>query len=265
MPHYRVEALARGLRILSVFSEGQRSLRITDIARLSGLPVPTAFRLLRTLEEEGFIERGTDSVYVPGVAVLSLGFAALRSSSVVEAADKPLRDLAASTGETVNLAVLVASEILYLQRILNTDLVIANLQLGSRLPACCTSMGKLLLACLPEAQLRERVDEAGLSACKGPRAARTFAELDQRLAEIRDRGWAMQDEEVAHGLRSIAAPVRDSTRRTVAAINIAVQASRFTPDQLAERLLPPLLATAQQISSRLGYTDRAQQDGIEGA
>jgi IclR family transcriptional regulator, pca regulon regulatory protein len=249
---YTVSALAKGLRVLSVFSEQRRELRLVDVAELTGLPTPTVFRLLKTLEAEGYVEQLAGGRFRPGRYVLTLGYAALEGEEVVGAASVPLQRLADQTAETVNLGVLVGTSVLYLTRIKNADLVTANLQVGSTLPAAGTSLGKVLLAGLPDAELKTRMKEVDLSACDGPNAPRSLAQLRHRLEEVRERGWALQDEEVAHGLRSIAAPVHDRTG-VVASINVAVQASRWTSDQLVERFLTPLLAAADDISGRLGH------------
>lgn len=249
---YTVSALAKGLRVLSTFSEQRRELRLVDIAALTGLPTPTAYRLLKTLQAEGYLEQLGDGRFRPGPFVLTLGYAALQGQEVVAAARPPLKRLADQTAETVNLGVLVGTSVLYLVRIKNSDLVTANLEVGSTLPAAGTSLGKVLLAALPDGELDTRLAQVDLAACHGPYAARSPAQLRHRVLEVREQGWALQDEEVAHGLRSIAAPVH-GTSGVVAAINIAVPASRWTRDELVERFLAPLLDAAGDISRRLGH------------
>src|SRR6202035_1138657 len=149
-PDYRVEALAKGLRVLSVFSERRPTWRITDIATEVSLPLPTAYRIVMTLTSEGYLEHLPSGEYRPGVRVLTLGTAALRSLDLVELATPRLQELANATGETVTLAVLTGDQVLYLVRLRNSDLVTANIRVGSLLPAVHTSIGKLLLAFLGE-------------------------------------------------------------------------------------------------------------------
>jgi IclR family pca regulon transcriptional regulator len=249
---YNVSALAKGLRVLSVFSEQRRELRLVDVATLTGLPVPTVFRLLKTLESEGYVDQLESGQFRPGPYVLNLGYAALQGQDVVEAASLPLKRLADETAETVNLGTLIGANVMYLARVKNTDLVTANVQVGSMLPAACTSMGKVLLAYLPPADLEDRLRQVDLGACRGPHALRSMAQLRHQLGEILERGWALADEEVAHGLRSISAPVHD-VNGVMAALNVAVQASRWTRHELVDRFLPPLLEAADQTSRRLGY------------
>lgn len=250
---YTVAALAKGLRVLTLFSESNRQLRLSEIADRANMPTPTAFRLLRTLESEGYVEQDAEGRFRPGPAVLSLGFAALRASSLIDAAALPLQELAECTGETVNLGVLVRDHVLYLHRIRNQDLVTADLQVGSALPAVCSSMGKVLLAALPPDDLEQTLSHADLGKCGGPRAPLSIEEVRSDLEGVRDQGWALQDQQVAHGIRSVAAPVRGPVGSTVAAINLTVQTTRWSCEELVTRFLPRTLETAAQISLRLGY------------
>ncbi|WP_345801344.1 IclR family transcriptional regulator [Microbacterium sp. AZCO] len=248
---YRIEALAKGLDVLRLFDESTTSLKLREICDRTGIPMPTAFRVVATLEEEGFIERSTDGSLQPGVAVLTLGSAALRGSSLVQLSEQPLRHLAEQTGETVNLGVLRGDEVLYLARLRNQDLVTANIQVGSTLPAPYTSMGKLLLSYLSPDELRETLARHVFRADAGPNAAGSVDELEQRLAPIRAQGYAVQDEEVAAGLRSVSVPVFGRDPRPVAAINIAVATTRHDLASLRGPLLERLRATADDISVRL--------------
>ena len=245
---YHVEALAKGLRILGLFSERRPSMKLTDMAAETGVPLPTAFRMAATLVTEGFLEQLADGAYRPAPKVLTLGFSALRGMDLVQLADGPLRRVAAATGQTVNLGTLSDDRVLYLIRLRNNDLVTANIQVGSRLPAVGTSIGKVLLADLDDPELERRLTDASFAGTTGPNAIRSLAELEVNLAEIRERGWAVQDEELAYGLRSVAAPVRDASGAVVAAVNVAVPAMEFPVARLVDELLPPLLAACQEIT-----------------
>ena len=183
--------------------------------------------------------------------MLTLGSAALRGSSLVQISERPLRALAEATDETVNLGVLRGADVLYLARIRNADLVTANIQVGSTLPAPLTSMGKLLLAYLPEDDVRGAIDGFDFSRAAGPNAVRSLDELLPRLAETRGQGFALQDEEVAAGLRSIAVPVFGREPSPAGAVNIAVATSRHSVDDLRGPLLEQLRSTADEISLRL--------------
>ena len=250
-PGYRVEALAKGLRILSLFDEQRPSWRVSDLAVAAGLPMPTAYRVVMTLTSEGYLDHLPNGEYRPGVRTLTLGTAALRSLDLVGIATPKLTDLGQRTGETVNLAVLSGDRVLYLVRLRNSDLVTANIQVGSTLPAVHTSIGKLLLAYLDEADLEARITDASFSANSGPNAKLSLAELREELRVIRDQGWATQDEELAYGLRSVAGPVTGPDARVVAGVNLAVQARDWSTQRIIRELKPAVLAACAEISALL--------------
>jgi IclR family pca regulon transcriptional regulator len=252
-PAYRVEALAKGLRLLTLFTEQHPVWRVSDLAPAANMPLPSVYRIVVTLTEEGFLERLPSGDYRPGVRVLTLGTAALHSFDLVEVATPLLQRLADETKETVNLCVLTGDRVLYLVRLRNADLVTANIQVGSTLPAVHTSIGKLLLAHLDRAQLAEQITASSFPASHGPNARSSLAELRPDLDKIRRSGWSVQDEEVAHGLRSIAAPVRDAEGTVVAGANIAVQSGDWSKSRLLQELKPRILQTCEEISALLGH------------
>lgn len=254
---YRVEALAKGLRILSLFSEVRPTWRVSDIATTTSIPLPTVYRVVMTLAGEGYLEHLPGGDYRPGARVLTLGTAALRSLDLVELGTPRLQALAAATGETVNLGVLTGDQVLYLVRLRNSDLVTANIQVGSTLPAVHTSIGKLLLAHLSEDDLAARVEPSSFAAAAGPNAKTSLAELRKEFVKIRKDGWAQQDEELAFGLRSVAAPVFDATGRAVAGANVAVQSRDWSTTRIAEELRPLVLSTCREISGLLGHEGSA--------
>jgi IclR family pca regulon transcriptional regulator len=250
---YTVESLAKGLRILALFSERRPQLRLTEIVAALAIPMPTAFRLVATLEGEGYLERLPDGAVRPSAAVLTLGFAALRGLDLVQSSALILRDLAETTKQTVNLGVLSSDQVVYVARLQSdTSLVTANVTVGSTLPAFCTSMGKVLLAYASDDDLATRIDARSFAGNWGPNAVTSLAALRPHLERVRAAGYALQDEEVAGGLRSIAGPVRGAGGRVIAAVNIAVPAVAFTVDDLRDRCRAPLLAACAQISRRMG-------------
>jgi IclR family pca regulon transcriptional regulator len=254
-PGYRVEALAKGLRILSLFDEQHPSWRVSDLATVTGLPMPTVYRVVMTLASEGYLDHLPTGDYRPGVRTLTLGTAALRSLDFVSIATPKLRDLGQRTGETVNLAVLNGDRVLYLVRLRNSDLVTANIQVGSTLPAVHASIGKLLLAYLDEDDLEARITDASFAANSGPNAKLSLAELREELRAIREQGWAMQDEELAYGLRSVAGPVTGPGGRVVAGVNLAVQARDWSTQRIIRELKPAVLETCAEISALLAGTN----------
>jgi IclR family transcriptional regulator, pca regulon regulatory protein len=256
-PEYRVEALAKGLRILSLFDEQRPSWRVSDLAAAAGLPMPTVYRVVMTLTAEGYLDHLPTGDYRPGVRTLTLGTAALRSLDLVGIATPKLQDLGRRTGETVNLAVLTGDRVLYLIRLRNSDLVTANIQVGSTLPAVHTSIGKLLLAHLDDADLVSRVTDASFAASHGPNAKLSLAELREELSTIREQGWAMQDEELAYGLRSVAGPIARPDGRVVAGVNLAVQSRDWSTQRIIRELKPVVLATCAEISAMLSDATHA--------
>ena len=254
-PGYRVEALAKGLRILSLFDEQRPSWRVSDLATAAGLPMPTAYRVVMTLTAEGYLDHLPNGEYRPGVRTLTLGMAALRSLDLVGIATPKLTDLGQRMGETVNLAVLTGDRVLYLVRLRNSDLVTANIQVGSTLPAVHASIGKLLLAYLDEDDLEARITDASFAANSGPNAKLSLAELREELRAIREQGWAMQDEELAYGLRSVAGPVTGPAGGVVAGVNLAVQARDWSTQRIIRELKPAVLETCAEISALLAGTN----------
>lgn len=250
-PGYRIEALGKGLRVLSLFDEQRPTWRVTDLAEAAGMPMPTVYRVVMTLLADGYLDHLPNGEYRPGVRTLTLGTAALRTFDVVGIATPKLQELGEATGETVNLAVLTGDQVIYLVRLRNADLVTANIQVGSTLPAVTTSIGKLLLAHLDDDVLRERITPESFTGRAGPNAKTSLAQLRAELATIREQGWSLQDEELAHGLRSVAGPIWGPDGQVVAGVNLAVSARDWSTDRIVAELRPTLLVTCGQISALL--------------
>jgi IclR family transcriptional regulator, pca regulon regulatory protein len=249
---YYVEALGRGLRILEAFSEAQTSLSLTEIAAAAGLGKSTAFRFAYTLEELGYLARDSETKrYRPGLKVLRLGFTALNSMGLRQIAQPHLRALSARCGETTNMTIRDGAEVVYIARNRTGQIVGINLNVGSRLPAYCTSMGKVQLIDLPAEDLRDLFGE-GPYPTRGPNTLISPEALVAELEKVRQQGYAVNDEELAAGLRSVAAPIRDCDGEIVAAINISVPSARVSRQQLEEEFAPMVRATAEEICLALG-------------
>jgi IclR family pca regulon transcriptional regulator len=251
-PDYRVGALAKGLRVLTCFDEQHPDRTVSDLVEATGFPMPTVYRLVMTLVGEGYLDQLPSGEYRPSVRALVLGASALRSLDLVAIATPELQRLGIETGETINLAVLDGDQILYLIRLRNSDLVTANIQVGSRLPAVSTSIGKLLLAALDDDQIAAVIGDESFLAATGPNAIRSLDELRRELGVVRSQHWAIQDEELSYGLRSISAPVVGPAGRTVAGVNVAVQAREWSVQRLLGELLPAVQATCTKISTLIG-------------
>ncbi len=242
-----VEALARGLDVLASFDADHRRMSLTDVASAAGLARPTARRLLLTLEELGFV-RAADGVFELTPKVLTLGTAYVASLGLWNIARPHLEALVARTGESSSMAQLDGSDIVYVARVSVPKLIALRVDVGTRFPAVQTSQGKVLLAALPPGDLESTLGEpsrAGLP----PYIGRPPEQLRVELTEVRARGWALADEELAPGVRSVAVPVRDGTGTVRAAMNVTVHAAETSRDRLLQEHLPLLLRTAGDVSA----------------
>ncbi len=246
-PRYFVGSVAQGLALLERF-DGQQGLTLTELARVLGWTKTTTFRYLATLASLGYLELEPRSRrYRPTVKVLRLGAAYLAALSIPELALPFLEKLSDRFGESVNMAVLDEAEVVYVARVGSRRILSTNLGVGSRLPAHCTSMGKVLLAWLDEASLRRIL--SGMSFTRlTPRTVIGASRLREALRAVRRKGYAINDQEMDLGLRSCAAPVLDRSGAAVAAVNVSVSSARATREDVEARYVPSLLATAREIS-----------------
>jgi len=254
---YRIASLSKGLHVLRVIGGNASGASLSALSSQTDIPTATLFRILATLEAEGYVVRDADGAYAPATAILELGFASLRASGIVGVSTGPIRDLSRRTGETANLGVLRHDRVLYLIRVRNQDLVTAHLDVGSTLPATSTSMGKVLLAALDKPDLDQRLNDRSFSGATGVNALDTRGAFDRQLDAVRRAGYAIQDEEIANGLRSVAVPVRNQDGTAVAAVNVAVSARRMSVEALISDILPEVQDTASRISRLLGCPPEA--------
>ena len=242
-----IEALARGLDVIAAFRPGVPAMTLTEVAATTGLARPTARRILLTLAELGYVRSG-DQGFTLTPKVLDLGVAYVRSTGLWEIARPHLAELVAGTHESCSIAQLDGSDIVYVARVAVPKLVTLAVQIGTRFPALPTSLGKVLLAALSPADLDRTLAEptrSGLVPVWQP----TTAERDAELREVRARGWAVTDQQLAPGIRSIAAPLRDGAGRVIAAVNVNAHAAETSVDHLVGHHLPLLLRTAGDISA----------------
>jgi IclR family transcriptional regulator, pca regulon regulatory protein len=251
------QSLERGLAILSAFRTRQPLLGISELAREIQLTRSTAHRYVSTLATLGYLEQDPVSrKYRLGPRVLDLGFSAINSMELREIAAPHLQRLSDETGYTVNMAILDGTDVVYVERCRSAQQgqrgIDLNLHVGSRLPAYCTSMGKVLLADLSDDERDALLDEIELTQ-RGPNTLTTRQALVPELKRVRDAGLAVNNEELAFGLRSIAVPVRGQSGKVVAAINLAVHRSWVSMEDLVRSLSPTLTQCAAEVSMRLGY------------
>ncbi|WP_305788372.1 IclR family transcriptional regulator domain-containing protein [Symbioplanes lichenis] len=239
-----IEALARGLDVLRAFRSGTPSMTLSEVATLTGLARPTVRRILITLETLGYVRSaGRDYALTP--RVLDLGMAYVDSLSMWEVARPHMEKLVERTGESTSLAQLDGSDIIYVARVAVPKIVTLAVTIGTRFPAPATSMGKVLLAALPPAAVAAVLAEPSRS---GITPRRSPADLEAALREVRAKGWALADQDLAPGIRSIATGVRDGTGTVIAAVNVTVHAAETSVETLTDDYLPELLRTAADIS-----------------
>lgn len=249
---YYIETVARGLQVLEAFSRESPSLSLTEIISATGLSKSTAFRFAYTLQKLGYLERDPETKrYHPGLKVLRLGFTALNSLDIAQVAQPYLTALSTQCGETTNMTVRDGDEIVYVARNKTQKIISVDLHLGSRLPVYCTSMGKSQLVGLSRQELHDLLGEGPYPEL-GPNAISNLDDLVADLEAVRQQGYAVNDEELTAGLRSVAAPVRGADGQVVAAVNISVPGARVSREELENRLAPMVVDTARQISDALG-------------
>lgn len=239
-----IEALARGLDVLRCFTA---SMTLSEVATATGLARPTARRILITLEQLGYV-RSVERGFTLTPRVLELGMAYVGSMNLWDLARPHLRALVEQTNESCSIAQLDGSDIVYVARVAVPKLVALAVTIGTRFPAPQTSLGKILLAALPHDQLDKALAEPSRSGIT-PRWTPTRDELDAVLRDVRAKGWAVTDQQLALGIRSVAAPIRDGHGTVVAAVNVNAHAAETSVETLVDHHLPLLLRAASAIGA----------------
>lgn len=244
-----VQSFARGLQVIRSFSAAAPRQTLSEVAAATGLTRAGARRILLTLQSLGYVE--TDGKRFGLTArILELGFAYLSSMPIWNRAEPVMEALVAQVKESCSAAVLDGTDIVYVLRVQTHKIMRINLAVGTRLPACCTSLGRMLLADLDDATVRQRLEASERTAF----TRHTITDVDAlvaKVAQARRQGWCLINQELEEGLISIAAPVTDRSGRTVAALNISGQANRTPAKVMQETMLPALRAAAADISRML--------------
>lgn len=249
-----VESLARGLTVITSFGEGRAELTLTEVAQATGLARATARRALITLEHLGYVTTH-GRVFRLTPRVLGLGFPPLSRTSLPDIAIPHLAELSHRLHESTSLAVLTGDEIQYAARIATSRVMSVNVTVGTRLPAYATSLGRVLLADLPDPHLPELLPLT-------PRTITDPGKLRAELDRVREAGYSLADEELEEGLRSVAVPVRERGGRVVAAVNVALHSSRRTAEECVRDILPELHATAGRIEADLRVAGRFRRVAV---
>ena len=244
-----VHSLESGLWVIRCFSDERPRLTLSEVARQTGLSRASARRSLLTLQTLGYVGSDERQFFLTP-RVLTLGYAYLSSLPFAEVAQSHLADLANEVHESCSASVLDGFEIVYVARAATKRIMTISLSVGTRLPAYATSMGRVLLAALSDDQLDAYLDAAMLA----PLTERTIVDRNQLRAELRRtriRGWCVVDQELEHGVRSVAVPVHDASGRVVAAVNTSAHATRVPLTTLQKSFLAKLKDCAVAIDAEL--------------
>lgn len=244
-----VQSLDRGLAVLRAFDRTRPSMTLADAAKATGLTRATVRRLLHTLVAIGYVT--TDGKrFELSPKVLDLGYAYVSSLQLADIAEPYMERLSERVHESVSAAVLDGTEIVYVARVNTQRIMTISLSIGSRLPALWTSMGRTILAGMDDEALDGFLGRAQLQP-PTERSAATRERLGDEIRQVRGQGYALVDQELEEGVRSVAAPLRDRRGRVLAGMNVSTHAGRVTLKELRGEILPLLLATAADINEQL--------------
>jgi IclR family pca regulon transcriptional regulator len=243
-------SLARGLAVMRGFSRERRQLTIAQLATITGIPRAAVRRCLFTLARLGYVTSHDTRTYSLQPKVLGLGHAYLSSTPLVVLAQPFLDRVSDTVQESCSLAVLDGLDILYLARSISSRIISVTLNVGSRLPAYCTSIGQVLLAHQPEAALDTYLRQVEFHAYT-ERTVTSARQLRALLADVRATGFAIADQQMELGVRSIAVPVRDNTGAVVAGINVITKAGRGNGREMRAQYLPHLQSAARDLGAQL--------------
>ena len=239
-------SLARGLAVVKAFSDQRRAMTIAQISHKTGIPRAAVRRCLYTLKQLGYADSEANNFFLKP-KILTLGYSYLSSTPLTISAQPCLNMISRALNESCSLAVLDDSEVLYISRSATSRVMSVALNAGSRLPAYCTSLGRVMLAAMSEPELQAYFEKVNLRA-HTDRTIVSEQRLREILIEVRQNGYAIVEEELEIGLCSIAVPVRGASGATVAALNVGAQSTRVTRSQFEQNFLPTLLNAASELS-----------------
>lgn len=248
--HDFVQSLERGLSVIRAFGPDRPALSLSDVARATGLTRAAARRFLLTLTELGYVHFD-GRMFSLRPRILELGYAYLSTLGLNEVAAPHMEELVAELRESSSIGVLDGDEVTYVVRVPTRRIMTVAIAVGTRFPAHATSMGRVLLANLPEAELDAYMARVELQ----PLTKRTVVDkraLRDELSAVAEQGYAIVDQELEDGLRSVAVPIREVSGRVGASLNMSTHASRATLEHLRRRILPRLTETARRIEVDLG-------------
>lgn len=244
-----VQSFERGLSVITAFGPSTPELSLSDVARTTGLTRAAARRFLLTLVDLGYV-RQEGKLFRLTPRVLTLGYAFLSSMSLPGIAGPHLEWLTAEVHESASMSVLDGRDVVYVARVPTSRIMTVSINVGTRFPAYATSMGHVLLAGLDDDALEEHLAAVDLVPLTDHTVTSVEA-LRSRVRDVRRQGFALVDQELEYGLRSLAVPVRNRLGTVVAAVNISTQVSRVGPEETRRALLPPLRKACAEIESDL--------------
>jgi IclR family transcriptional regulator, pca regulon regulatory protein len=250
-----VQSLERGLSVIRAFDADHAKLSLSEVAAATGLSRAAARRFLHTLVHLGYMHNNGGRFSLRP-KILELGYAYLSSLTLPEVAMPHLEELVEQVRESSSVSELDGEDVVYIARVPTKRIMRVTISVGTRFPAYATSMGRVLLAAQPDAWLDEYLSSVSLLGLTGHTITSPGA-LRQELRKIRSRGWALVDQELEEGLRSLAAPIRDADGVVVAAVNISTHAARRSLESIVQDLLRPLLAAAERIERDLASSRTA--------
>lgn len=253
---YRIQVLDRAAQILNCFSFEKSELSVSEITARTNLHKATVHRILSALEHNNFVRQNPETgKYHLGIKLFEFGQQAVARLDMREIAKPHLQALSSETAETVHLAILDDNQVLYLEKVEGHQALRMPSRIGRHIPTYCTSLGKAMLACLDNDEVRLMLKDESFEA-HTPATMKTITALLDDLKKIRRRGYAVDDEEIERGLRCVAAALKDYTGQMVGAISVAAPSARLTDERLAQ-VGRRVLETAEAISGELGFVTGA--------
>lgn len=250
---YQIQSLVRGIKLLELLAQAGEPLTMSQLADQMKMNRTTAYRFLFTLESLNLVERDPESkAYRIAPNILKLGYGVFQTSDLWKTAHPYLVGAKQKYGETFNVSILDGNQILYIDRVKTQSILTINLEIGSKLPAYCTSMGRVLLAYLPQTEALTLISQTSWEKYT-PQTITSPEQLLEILAQVRENGVSVNRGELALELWSAAAPIRNRDGKVVAAVNMAVNALKHEERYVEQVMIPAVLEVASQISNALGY------------
>lgn len=245
-----VQSLEKGLKVIAAFDGENAQMTLTEVAKKVDLTRANARRILLTLQYLGYMQCEDGKKFSLSPKILTLGYSYLSALPFQEIAKPFLKTLAEQVNESCSMSVLDGNDIVYVARVQTNRIMTLSLGIGTRLPVYATSMGRVLLSSLSDRELNdfmkdikpEKLTENTITDTK---------QLIERIQMVKERGWAVADQELEIGVRSIACPIKDKNGKTIAALNISGHASRVSKDEMVEKFLPHLKKTVSQIENAI--------------